>query len=371
MQFRLARCARAALLTLSAAMLTSPALAADWGLKKGTPELQSAGPLAFGPDGILAVADPQAAAIFAIDTGDNSGDPASASIDVPGLNGLVADLLGSSPSEVTINDLAVNPQSGNVYLAVSAGGKPALVVVDAASGKPRELSLKDIPSAKVQLPDAPEDKEQGEGNRRRNPRQESITDLAYTDGKLLVSGVSNAAAPATLREIPFPFSTPDVGTSIEIYHGAHGRLEDNATPRVFVPFVIDGEPNLLAGFTCTPLVKFPLKSLEPGKTIRGTTVAELGNRNRPLDLIVYEKGGQSWLLMANNNRGVMKISTKDIEKNTGIDEPVAGGGVAGQEYETIEDLKGVVQLDRLNDAKAVILVQTDSGAQDLRTIDLP
>ena len=41
----------------------------------------------------------------------------------------------------------------------------------------------------------------------------------------------------------------------------------------------------------------------------GTTIAELGNRNRPLDMIVYKKDGKEFLLMSNNSRGVMKIPT--------------------------------------------------------------
>jgi hypothetical protein len=308
--------------------------------------------------------------VFAIDTSDATGDPESVEVTVERLNEQIADLLGASPSEATINDLAVNPLSGNIYVSVTKGAEPALVRVDGA-GKLSQVSLKDIGFSKVALPDAPEDKEQGQGNRRRNPRTESITDLAFSDGKVLVSGLSNAAAPASVREIPFPFTTADAGTPIEIYHGAHGRVEDNATPRVFVPFTIDGEPSLLAGFTCTPLVKFPIGSLTPGEKVRGTTVAELGNRNRPLDMIVYEQGGKSFLLSANSARGVMKISTENIENQKGIEEPVRDGGTAGQPYETIQDLKGVVQLDRLNKTHAVILVQSDTGAQDLRTVELP
>jgi hypothetical protein len=36
----------------------------------------------------------------------------------------------------------------------------------------------------------------------------------------------------------------------------------------------------------------------------GTTIAELGNRNRPTDMIVYRKGGKDYLLIANTSRGV-------------------------------------------------------------------
>ena len=38
---------------------------------------------------------------------------------------------------------------------------------------------------------------------------------------------------------------------------------------------INGEPSLLAGFVCTPLVRFPVNSLKSSEKTRGTTVAEL------------------------------------------------------------------------------------------------
>ena len=40
------------------------------------PTFESIGPLAFGPDGVLFAADPQAAAIFALDLGAAAGSPA-------------------------------------------------------------------------------------------------------------------------------------------------------------------------------------------------------------------------------------------------------------------------------------------------------
>ncbi len=345
--------------------------AADWGLKKGNADLKSAGPLAFGPDGILLVGDTKAATVFAIDTGDATGEPGKVSLNVKALNEKIADAVGAS---VTINDIAVNPASGNLYVSANASGKAVLVRVD-GSGKLSQVKLEGVGVAKVALPNAPEDKVVGEGRRRGNPRDESITDLAYSDGKVLVSGVSpnpDGGRPlSTVRELAFPLTSADAGVNVEIYHGAHGGLENFSTVRTFVPFNVDGKPVVLAGFTCTPLVRFDLKSLKSDKPVRGTTVAELGNRNRPYDMIVYEKDGESWLLMANSARGVMKISTKDIGRSEGITERVEGGGVAGQKYETIEELKGVVQLDRLNDSHAVILVQNEGGAQDLATIELP
>lgn len=361
------------LASLSLVACSASVYGADiWGLKEGSPDLKSAGHLTFGPDGILIVGDAKGASLFAIGTGETSGSVENAKLNVDELNFKAAELLGANRDEVLINDLAVNPLSGSVFLSASVGpeGVPAILRVD-PSGKLTQVSLKNVAFSKIELPDAPADRIQGEGRRRSNPREESITDLAFSDGQVLVSGLSNQDAPSSVRMIPFPFLTAEVGTSIEIYHGAHGRVENSSAPRVFVPFNIDGEANLLAGFTCTPLVKFPIDSLKEGKKVRGTTMAELGNRNRPLDMIVYKKDGQDFLLMANSSRGVMKISTDGIERQEGISERIGDGGVAGQKYETIEDLKGVIQLDRLNDSSAIILVQTDSGAQNLQTIDLP
>jgi len=55
------------------------------------------------------------------------------------------------------------------------------------------------------------------------------------------------------------------------------------------------------------VVRIPMSSLKAGEKVNGVTVAELGNGNRPLDMIVYTKGGKDYLLMANNKRGVMKV----------------------------------------------------------------
>jgi len=362
------------LLALAVVGFASAGIAAEnWGLKKGDPELKSAGPLAFGPDGILFIGDTKAAAVVAIDTGDTSGDPAKVDVNIEGLGEKVAKTLGVKPQAVAINDLAVNPASGNIYLSVAQGGAEggaAIVRIDAA-GKLAQVPLENVAHGKVALPNPPADKVAGEGRRRRNRRSESITDLAYSDSKVIVSGLADGEAPSTVREIAFPFDKAGQGTSIEIYHGAHGRVEDYAPARTFVPFNIQGEPHLLAGFTCTPLVKFPIQRLKPGKKLRGTTVAELGNRNRPLDMIVYKQKGQEYLLLANSNRGVMKISTYDIEREEGITERVGGGKTSGQPYETIKELQGVVQLDRLTDERGVIITQDESGVLNLKTIKLP
>jgi hypothetical protein len=76
--------------------------------------------------------------------------------------------------------------------------------------------------------------------------------------------------------------------------------------------------------------------------------------------------------MANSSRGVMKITTENIGKAEGLtDKSGKIGETAGLSYDTIKELAGVVQLDRLNDTKAVVITQSESGQQNLKTIDLP
>jgi hypothetical protein len=67
----------------------------------------------------------------------------------------------------------------------------------------------------------------------------------------------------------------------------------------------------------------------------------------------------------------MKITTENLDKADGITEPVSGGGTKGQAYETIESLKGVMQLDRLSDTHALLLVRNESGVHNLESIALP
>jgi len=355
-RFALAALLAATLCTTTRADLTES-------LKKGTPDLKSIGALAFAADGVLFAGDPQGGAIFAIDTGDKTAGGSSA-LKVEGLDGKIASLLGINAKQLLINDLAVNPASGNAYLSITRGqgadAAPVLLRVD-RKGKVEEVPLKDIKFAKATLPDPPAAKD----------RPQSITGLTFVNGRVFVAGLANEEFSSTLRAIPFPFAEADKGTGVEIYHGSHGKFDTASPVRTFAAYEIKGEPHLLAAYTCTPLVKIPVKELKPGEKVKGTTIAELGNGNRPLDMIVYQKGGKDYILMANNKRGVMKITTEGIDKIDPITTPVKGSPTAGLTYETVADLKGVEQLAKLDDTHALLLVRTTSGAFNLETIDLP
>jgi hypothetical protein len=356
-------------LLVGTAFAAAPAAAE---LQQGKPDLKSVGPLAFNAEGILFVGDPKGAAVFAIDTGETAGDPNKIALNIEGIDAKVAAALGTTADDILINDVAVNPASGTAYLSVSRGrgpdGTPVILKV-AGDGAISELALDDVKFAKAELANAPADREVGDGRRRGNARMESITDLLFLDGKLYVAGLSNEEFASKLRTIPYPFADAAApGASIEIFHGAHGQYETRSPVRTFTVVEIDDAPTLLAAYTCTPLVKIPTAALQSGDKVRGTTVAELGNRNRPLDMIFYTKDGAGFLLMANDARGMMKIPMAGITSAEEITSRI--DGKAGAEYETLADVEGVMQLDRLNYDNALLLVQSDGGLS-LKTLALP
>ena len=75
---------------------------------------------------------------------------------------------------------------------------------------------------------------------------QTITHMAFTDGKLYVSGLSSEEFASRMRVIPYPFKSADNGASVEIYHGSHGQLETFSPVFTFVPYTIDGVPSIVA-----------------------------------------------------------------------------------------------------------------------------
>ena len=204
-----------------AAVSTASAAESPSGLdKQGQPGLKFAGPMAFGPDAILFIGDPLSAAVFAIETADRSAADAGA-IDVPAINQQVAAVLRLVARSGADQRPGGQSPFGRRYLRerLSRGGPDATpVILPSADGKPAVVSLDDVRYAKAPLPNAPDPS--AKDRRGNSQRQESITDLAYVDGRVVVAGLSNEEFSSNLRTIPFPFTDTDTGTSIEIFHGA-------------------------------------------------------------------------------------------------------------------------------------------------------
>ncbi len=206
---------RSALALAALCAMTATASRADGAKKeqRGKLELKSAGPLAFGPRGILFIGDPKGAAIFAVDTKDTGkeggGDRVKAPVNVDDINQKIASLLGTAPDQVRIQDVAVNPASGKVYISVSRGrgpdAQPVVVRVD-SGGKVGEFPLDSVTFSKAALPNPPEDQETSSGRGRQNNRDFAITDLAFIDGTVVVAGLSNEEFASNLRAFRIPLA---------------------------------------------------------------------------------------------------------------------------------------------------------------------
>jgi hypothetical protein len=89
-------------------------------------------------------------------------------------------------------------------------------------------------------------------------------------------------------------------------------------------------------------------------------------------MIVYQKDGKDYLLLANNARGVMKVSLEGVDKAQPITTPIKIDATAGQKFETVASLKGVEQLDVFDKDHALILFRDKAnGPATLDTIELP
>ena len=362
--------------TLLAATALAGAIAAIGFSASAAPtdaKLQSAGALAFAPNGVLLIGDSAGGQILAVETGDTAKAGAG-KVEIADLSGKIAALLGTTADQVAVNDVAVNPVSGSVYMSVSRGlgpdAKPVILRADRA-GALTEVKVDALKRTAVALSDAPAP--DAKSSRGQLLRTEAITDLGYVNGQVLVAGLSNEEFASSMRSFAYPFSASAKGASIEMYHGAHGQFETAAPVRTFMTYDVGGKPSVLAAYTCTPLVKIPVEEFKPGAKIKATTIAELGNRNRPLDMIAYRKGGKDFILMANSARGMMKIDAKEIEKHaatTSIQTRIADK--AGVPYETLAEYNNtVVQLDKVDDASAVIVTADADKKTSLKTIALP
>ena len=329
--------------------------------------MASIGSLAFGPDGTLFAADNQNAAIVALDLGAQATGAAPGAKAIDGLDAKLAAMLGTGVGDISITDLAVHPRTHNAYVSAmrgqGAGAAPTLFRID-GTGKIDLVSTSGLKFQRVELANAP-----AAGTGRQNPRANVITDMAFADGKLWVAGLSNEEFASKLRAISYPFSTADAGTSVEIYHGNHRQLETRSPVNAFVPYTIDNKPYLLAGYTCTPLVKFAIGDLKTGEKIRGTTIGEFGAGNRVLDMIVYKKGGEEFLLTTNNSRGVMKIPTRNFANAAPIVAPVETetGGVP---FEKVTTMTGIQQMDKLDDQNSIVIAGA-AGSLSLQVVPLP
>jgi hypothetical protein len=349
---------------------------------KGAPDIRSMSALAFGPEAVLFIGDGKGGAVFAVDLNDRAPNPGTDALTVTNLEGKIAAFLGTSKEDVMIHDMAVNPISQNVYLAVSRGrgqwdqewllpndiaDASVLVKVD-PKGALSEVPLKEVRFAKAALPNPVSPDKKHEWKEGISLRTDTITDISYSGGTLYVAGLSNEEFAAALWRFPYPFTGDAAATTLENYHGAHGQFETEAPIRTFVPYALGGKNHILAAYLCTPLVTFPLADLKDGEHVKGRTVAEFGSGNYPLDMLVYKKDGREKLLIANSDLPFLIVDPRDIESYEGAIAEPTKTYVAGVRYEPRSGV-GIQQMDLLNPDTIVTIRRHPGGNLDL--VSLP
>ncbi len=355
------------------AALATPAAAAP-----ASPDVRSMSALAFGPGGVLFVGDGKGGAVFAFELGERQPRDVKEPREVTDVEGQLAALLGATPADVMVHDLAVDPISKDAYLAASRGraawtdrwllpndvaDASVLVKVDAA-GRFSAVDLRSLPFTRAALPSPVDGARTHEWKKGVSLRTEAMTDLAFADGSLLVAGLSNEEFAATLWRVPYPFQGQAAITTLQSYHGAHGKYETAAPIRAFVAYPLKGRPHVLAAYLCTPLVTFPLADLHDRRQLRGRTVAELGSGSYPLDMVVYRKDGREKLLIANSNLPLTIVDPRDVEAFEGEIASEVPGYTAGVRFEA-RSAGAVQQLDNLGEGHVLVLQRILSGRLDL------
>lgn len=344
-------------------------------VQHGNPDFKSIGKMTFGPGGLLVVADPAKATITVIDTHDH-GPLQKLEKKVPQIDIAVAASMGVEPDDIDIEDMAVNSESGKVYLSVKreTDNQSAILVID-AKGKVKNFDLSNVDYIQATLPGG------------KNSKIRNITGVALASDRLLAAAQSNEEFANKIYSIPLPLTHGTAAKifSAETYHVAHRKWETKAPIQSFVPYSNKGKNYIVGAFACTPIAKFPLDELQSGNKVKGTSVVELGSGNRPLDMLTYESDGKEWLL-TNTFRFHWKksmygpskwwgvrvnmdyLDAEDVNEEAARRDVKQKSGPDG--IEIVEQLSGAVHIDKLQ-KKEIVVLRDNNGHLDLEITELP
>ncbi len=334
--------------------------------------------ISFAPEGVLLIGDGQNHQVLALLTGDT--EPSSGQFkEIPRLQSHLAEKLGVKQEDVDLLDMAVNPASGNAYLAVrKQDDKTMLLVRLTPDGEIQAHDLQNdaFDFARIKLPEGDE----APVNR--------ITDVVWSGDRLVAAARCNEefASKIFAAEAPLVHDREGQIYSAETYHISHKRWETKAPMSVMIPYQENGKHYIVGAFSCTPVVKYPIEAIVPGAKIKGISMIELGSGNRPLDMFAYGKeGGASVItntfrfhhekrpfgpsphvafrfdeeLLAGdkevNETAIRRLDQKDPNSNR---------------IEIAETFHGVIHMDRLNDSTALALREAE-GDVDLVALALP
>ncbi len=363
----------AALPAFSAPVAVAPSLIDS--PQTGGLELKSLSSISFGPGGLLLVAEPLSASLVAIQTGDVGPLKPSLEKSVADIGSVIAGGLGVKKEDITIKDLAANPASGRIYLAVQRRPDNAVLLLSVdATGKVAPVDLSKLPWARITLPGSTASK------------VTNITDVAFDGTRVFATGTCNEEFASRIFTIPVPIKHGGTASvfSAETYHVAHRKWETKAPIQSFIPYTSKEGTFVVGAFACTPVAKFKVDDLQSGAQVKGVSMVELGSGNRPLDLFSYsDKSGKEWLVVhtqrfKQNAFGPSKMwgarismdhlnATETNENAVRRDEKQSKGP---EGIEIIDALFGAVQVDKISNTQAILIRDTE-GTLSLEVAALP
>jgi hypothetical protein len=341
------------------------------GFQRGATGHQSIGALAFAPEGVLFFADPQGSAVYAVDLGETKVGKAAPIPKIEDLGATLAARMGTTAEGIAVQDMAVSPISGMVYVSVAKrdGGNRApadasnyaLFAID-RKGDVTPVDLGNALHGKATLGTAAD------------ARITRITDLAYGGHRLFVAALSTEQFASKLYSVPVPMvgSQAVQPYSTNIYHTSHKRWETRSPIQTLTPYRKDGQEYVIGAYVCTPIVRFSLDNLQPGGVAKGVTVAELGAGNQPVEMVAYGKGSDEKLLVSNSRHGTLRVESRLLNESAAVDEKAAareGREVAG--IERMPTLDNVTEMGLLSDSQLVVLRKGATAGVSLETVALP
>jgi hypothetical protein len=288
-----------------------------------------------------------------------------------------AALLGTTADEIAIHDMAVHPISLNIYVAVSRYrgkwdsrwkvpndlGDAKILLRVRPDATIEAVALENVRFDMAPLPN-PVGSDKGHSWKPETKLPvDALTDLAYKDDVLYATGLSNEEFASTIWRIPYPFQGGVEFSTLEVFHGAHGEFETHAPVRTFLPYESGGTLHLLASYLCTPLVTFAVESLKSGAHVRGTTVAEFGSGNYPLDMVLCESKGKEFVVIANSMLPLLTFDPVAAIEQGAITEKVKSY-TEGLPY-VARAGNGIQQLDHFGDDALLALQRMPNGKLDL------
>ena len=339
-------------------------------------ELPGASVLAFGPDNVLFIGDSKAGIVHALSTaGDSLKDPVPYNFLDFDLK--LAEALDMQARDLVIQDMKVHPISQEVYISVKKGHQPnAKSVIAIANPMSPEIRLLDISQSDHSQISIKNVASEDLTFWRDIPGSVlNITDIDYYEGNIYVAGISNGEFASTLRKIAYPFDGQQSSVGgIEIFHAIHTQNETRAPIRTMHIAELEGVPTLIASYTCTPLVTIPLSEIQEGNKITGTTIAELGYGNTPIDMFSYmaqEQDGSfdQKLFVTHKHRSGSLISMKEVAaaaKGKGLDPEKGYAGTPEGLPITSMPTNTVIHMDNQNQMMVAALKRNlETGGLDL------